>query len=228
MRHPILLGYLLAALSSAHADLTIVNEIESQGQKQEMTMKIKGKDALVQVNDQMSVLLNGATGDSTMLLHQQKKAMIIPGASMQAMLAQMTQAPGTSAPPEPSPAPPPVLQPTGKTEAIAGFKTEGYEYTQGNMKAEYFLAKDFPDLAATLAQLQAFQQSGVNRLAGAAAKIDMASFPGFPVRTIVETDGQKVVSTVKSISRDELPSSVFQLPADYQKMDLPLMPKAQP
>lgn len=214
---------LLASPFAARADLTLVSEIESDGQKQEMIMKLKGKDALVNMSEQMSVLLDGKTGDSIMLMHAQKKAMTIPGTSVKAMLAQLQQAqPAAEA------APNTPLKKNGKSETISGYRTQGYDYHQGNIEAEYFLAPDFPDLAATLAQLQSFQQSGTNGLAGGAANIDLSGFPGFPVRTIVKTGGKTITSTVKSVSRDDIPATEFDIPAGYEAASMPLMPGAQP
>ncbi len=223
MKQSPLLVLLLAASAFARADLTMVNEIESDGQKQEMTMKIKGQEALVDMNAQMSVLLDGETGDSVMLMHQQKKAMTIPGASVKAMLEQVK-----AAQPSASTDPKTALTPNGKSETINGFKTVGYDYAQGGLQAEYYLAPDFPDLAQTLAQLQAFQQSGTNSLAGGAANIDLTTFPGFPIRTIMKTGGKTIVSTVKTINRDDLPASVFEVPADYESASMPQMPNPQP
>lgn len=218
MNRLLLVGILCLVGSLARADLTLVNEIKSEGQTQQMVMKLKGKDALVKMNEQMSVLMNGATGDSTVLMHDQKKAMKIPGASLKSMMAQMTpQAAG-----ETPGAEVPELKPNGKSETINGFKTEGYTYKQGEIEVEYFLAKDFPDLGETLEQLQTFQESGVNNLAGAAVALDVRSLPGFPVRTVVQSGGKTIVSTVKSVDRTALPADTFQMPAGYETMNLPL------
>lgn len=217
MKPFLLLGFCLLASSVAWADLTIVNEIQSEGQTQEMVMKLKGKDALVKLNDQMSVLLDGATGDSTVLMHAQKKGMQIPGANLKKMAAQLAQQQaGGEGKPE--------LTPNGKSETIGGYKTEGYTYKQGGFQAEYYLATDFPELSSVLAQLQAFQESGVNDLAGTAAQIDLSTFPGFPMKTVVQSGGKTMTSTVKSVDRQELPAETFQMPAGYEMMNLPMMP----
>jgi len=215
MSRLILVGFFCVLLSMARADITLVNEIKSEGQTQVMVMKLKGKDALVKMNEHMSVLMNGATGDSIVLMHDQKKSMKIPGANLKSMLAQMTpQVPG-----EKPGAEIPKLNPNGKSETINGFKTEGYTYKQGATEVEYFLAKDFPELSDTLGQ---FQESGVNSLAGAAVALDVKTLPGFPVRTVVQSGGKTIVSTVKSVDRAKLPPDTFQMPAGYETMNLSL------
>jgi hypothetical protein len=70
---------------AARADLTITQQIQKEGPPQEanltMTMKIKEGKMRLDLNPQVSSIVDLKTGDMISLMHEQKLMMTIPGAS---------------------------------------------------------------------------------------------------------------------------------------------------
>jgi hypothetical protein len=106
-----LIAALLAAtLGPAAADLTIVQQVQKEGPPQEatvtLTMKIKDGKMRVELGPQVSSIIDLKTGDVVSLLHPQRIAMTIPGASIKSVQRALTEeaikSVGSSPPPKPT------------------------------------------------------------------------------------------------------------------------------
>ena len=62
----------LAILATARADLTIVQKVEGTDGLHEITMKVKGDKARVEVSPQVTTILDAKTGELTNLLNDKK------------------------------------------------------------------------------------------------------------------------------------------------------------
>src|SRR4029077_17520287 len=74
---------------AARADLTITQQIQKEGPPQEanvtMTMKIKEGKMRLDLNPQVSSIVDLKTGHMISLMHEQKLVMAIPGASIKSL-----------------------------------------------------------------------------------------------------------------------------------------------
>src|SRR5438876_11796412 len=73
------------------------------------------------------------------------------------------------------------LAPTGQKETVNGYQTEQYTYDGPEFKATYWIASNYPDGAAILAQLQSINSDFWN--AANTKMPDYRDFPGLPIRT---------------------------------------------
>src|ERR1039458_6417742 len=78
-------------LASARADLTIVQKVEGVGPVSEVTMKIKGDKARVDVNPKMTAIIDGKTGEMINLMHDQKVVMRMSAEKMKAAMEMARQ-----------------------------------------------------------------------------------------------------------------------------------------
>ena len=71
---------LIAALSlPARADFTIVQKVEAKGKASEITLKIKGDKIRMEATPQMTMIVDGRTGDTITLMNAQKRIVRISG-----------------------------------------------------------------------------------------------------------------------------------------------------
>ena len=64
---------------SAQADFTIVQKVENKGQASEMTLKVKGERVRMEATPEMTMIVEGKTGNMVTLINAQKKFMRISG-----------------------------------------------------------------------------------------------------------------------------------------------------
>src|SRR4029077_17652018 len=74
----------------------------------------------------------------------------------------------------------PRLTPTGQRETINGYDTEQYSYEGPDFKATYWIATNYPNGAAVLAQLQSIKSELWD--AANTKMPDFRDFPGLPIR----------------------------------------------
>src|SRR3954451_17990647 len=80
MRASFLSLALLAGLClPARADFTIVQKVEGKGQNHEITLKIRGDKIRMEATPQMTMIVDGKTGDTITLMNAQKKIVRISG-----------------------------------------------------------------------------------------------------------------------------------------------------
>lgn len=211
-----LLAAIILPVSLVRADITIVQNVKQEGGQKgvdmNMTIEVKGQKARIDVNPEISTIVDLSSGDSLSLFHTRKAAMRLPGAAIKAMQAKVQEQAG-----EPKVETP---KATGRTETINGFACEEYETSVDGRKVQLWLTKDAPDAQKALRQLSALsgKTDPLNSV------IEKNQLPGFPVRTIVDTPMGKVTTTVVTVSPNEIDESKFVIPSDYKEMQAPAMP----
>ena len=232
------------AILSARADLTIVYSTTvqppSHDQKTEgtpndvaaannMTIKVKGDKARIDASPQITIIFDGGTGELINLLNDQKTIVRISPDKMRAIADILnklsTKRPGSETP---------RLTPTGKREIINGYETEQYTYDGPDFKAMYWIAPNYPNGAAVLAQLQSIKSEFWD--AANTKMPDFRDFPGLPIRMrmIVGKGNQadahgasapdhpaEITSTVTGVSLDSIGDGQFIVPADFKETKLP-------
>jgi hypothetical protein len=197
---------------SARADFTIVQKVEGKASTNEITLKLKGDRIRMEATPQMTMIVDGKTGDTITLMNAQKKFLRISGEKAKAiaeLAAKYSGATGEK----------PKLTATGKKMTINGYEAEEYVGETKLFKASYWIAPSFPDSATIMKQLQAVIPAAWNDLAK--GMMDYRDLPGFPLRTQVKTDDGEITSTVAAIKRDSLSDAEFTVPKDFQEMKIP-------
>jgi hypothetical protein len=201
---------------AAHADLTITQQIQKEGPPQDanltMTMKIKEGKMRLDLNPQVSSIVDLKTGDMISLMHEQKLTMTIPGASIkslqQAHAQEAAKSVGTDAEPP---------KPTGRKETINGYECEEFEATAKGMNVHLWLTKDLPNAEKLMSELSTL--AGADPFRGLTKGQQL---PGFPIRTVVDTTGMgKTTVTVMAVSENPLADSEFAVPDGYRAMQAP-------
>jgi hypothetical protein len=197
---------------SARADFTIVQKVEGKGGGNDITLKLKGDKVRVEANPQMTMIVDGKTGDTITLMNAQKKFLRISGDKAKAIAELAAKYGGNSGEK-------PKLVATGKKMTINGYEAEEYTGETKLFKASYWIAPSFPDSAAIMKQLQAVIPAAWNDMAK--GMMDYRDLPGFPLRTHVKTDDGEITSTLTAIKRDPLSDAEFLVPKDFQEMKIP-------
>jgi hypothetical protein len=172
------------------ADLTIVYstavEPARQAQKldaapstvaaaENMTIKVKGDKARIDAPPHMTAIFDGTTGELINLLNDQKTVVRISPDKMRA-IADMVNKFGNKKADSQKPR----LTPTGQREVINGYDTQQYTYDGPDFKATYWIAPNYPNGAAVLAQLQSIKSEFWD---SANTKMpDFRDFPGLPIQ----------------------------------------------
>lgn len=204
----------LALFSTAWADLTIVQKVEGSDGAHEIKMKVKGDRARVDINPQMTTIIDSKSGEVLNLLYENKlfvrmsaeNAKAIADAA-KALVKQEGVKPGTPTA-------------TGKKEKINGYDTTEYVTDSPNFHASYWVATTYPDYQKILEQMAILQKG-----AFAGLMKDMPSYqglPGLPLRTEVKISGTgSIKSTIESVSLAPLPDTDFSVPAGFNEVSVP-------
>ncbi len=215
-----LLAVLFVFTTSLHADLVIVQDVDAVGQKLTMTMKTKGSLMRVDVNPQMSMIIDGATGDMKTLMHEQKMFMTMNVESMKGMIAAATKTTDPNVKP--------IIKPLGNHEKINGFDTEEYLMTQGDVTSHLWIAKNHPHYEAFVKAMETMRKGPIGQM-NPQMQMDMSQLPGMPLKSIVEMNGKTTAtSMIRSVDETELPLTDFEAPADYKVFSMPAMGPAKP
>lgn len=211
-----LLAAIILPVSLVRADITIVQNVKQEGGADgvdiNMTIKVKDQKARIDVNPEISTIVDLASGDSLSLFHSRKAAMRLPGATIKAMQAKVQQQQGELKADIP--------KATGRKETINGFACEEYVTTVDGRKVELWLTKDAPDAQKALSQLSALS----GKADPISTFIEKNQLSGFPVRTVVETPMGKVTTTVVTVKPGEIDATQFTIPSEYKEMQAPAMP----
>src|SRR5216117_4011595 len=216
-------------LLPARADLTIVQKVEGVGPATDMTIKIKGDKARVEASPQLTTIVDGKTGEVINLINDEKTVVRISPDKMKAVtdMIKKFNAPKDGAEKA-------TLTPTGQKETVNGYETEQYTYDGPEFKATFWIATNYPDGAAILAQLQSIKSEFWN--AANTRMPDYRDFPGLPIRTrlIMAKDVQEkkrgastlggateITSTIISANQNPISDSEFTVPSDFKETKLP-------
>jgi hypothetical protein len=227
-----------------HADLTIVYSTmvqpASHGQKAQptpaavaaatnMTIKVKGDKARIDVSPQVTAIFDGRTGELINLLNDQKTIVRISPDKMRAIENMLNKFSSNKAGSDK-----PRLTPTGQREMINGYDTEQYSYEGPDFRATYWIAPNYPNGAAVLAQLQSIKSEFWD--AANTKMPDFRDFPGLPIRMrmivgkVNPAGGHsesapdhptEITSIITGVSLDSIADSVFTVPANFKETKLP-------
>jgi len=200
---------------TARGDLTIVQKIEGSGSVSQITTKLKGDKARLEVSPEVTTIVDNKSGEMLNLMNSKKKFLRISADKSKAiaeLASKYARDPAGAA--EKS-----KLTPTGKKEMINGYEAEEYVRESPSLKESYWIALKYPDSAAIVKQLQAIIPTAWNDIAK--GMLDYRDFPGLPLRTIVKTGGKEIISTVTSIKQDPLSDAEFSVPKDFQELKVP-------
>jgi hypothetical protein len=226
------------------ADLTIVYsttvEPARQAQKSEaapstvaaaenMTIKVKGDKGRIDAPPHMTAIFDGTTGELINLLNDQKTVVRISPDKMRAIADMLNKFSNNKAGSQK-----PRLTPTGQKEVINGYDTEQYTYDGPDFKATYWIAPNYPNGAAVLAQLQSIKSEFWD--AANTKMPDFRDFPGLPIQMRIIVGKQnaagghdasasghptEITSTITGVSLDSIADSQFTVPSDFKETKLP-------
>ncbi|HWM25975.1 MAG TPA: DUF4412 domain-containing protein [Chthoniobacterales bacterium] len=202
-------------LVTARGDLSLVQKVEGSGSVSQITIKLKGDKARVEVTPQVTTLIDRKTGDMLTLMNAQKKFVRISADKSKAIVEMANKYSGDPA----ATAEKSMLKPTGKKEMIHGYEAEEYVRESPALKESYWIALQYPDSAAIVKQLQSVIPAAWNEVAKGV--LDFRDFPGLPLRTIIKADGKEIISTITSIKQDALSDAEFSVPKDFQELKVP-------
>src|SRR2546429_5075344 len=188
---------------------------EATGAATSMTIKIKGDRARIDTSSQVTTICDGKTGEVITLLNDQKTIVRISSDKMKAVTDMLNKFGSKKAAPEK-----PRLTPTGEKETVNGYETEQYTYDAPDFKAVYWIAPNYPNGAAILAQLQSIKSEFWD--AANTRMPDFRDFPGLPIRTRMiigredhatyrgtrrSADATEITSTINSVNQNRVNDS---------------------
>ena len=181
---------ILLFIGPLRADLTIVYSTTVQPAKHSekaqatptpvaiatnMTIKVKGDKARIDASPHVTAIFDGTTGQLVNLLNDQKTVVRVSPDKMRAIGDMVNKSSGNKAGTDK-----PKLTPTGQQEVINGYNTEQYTSAGPDFKAIYWIAPDYPNGAAVLAQLQSIKSDLWH--AANTKMPDFRDFPGLPIQ----------------------------------------------
>jgi hypothetical protein len=202
-------------LVTARGDLTIVQNVEGSGSVKQITVKLKGDKARVEVSPEITTIIDNKSGDMLSLMNAKKKFLRMSADKSKAIAELASKYAGDSS----AAAARSKLTPTGKKEMMNGYETEEYVRESPSVKESYWIALKYPDSAAIVKQLQAITPAAWNDIAK--GMLDFRDFPGLPLRTTIKTDRKEIISTITSIKQDSLSEAEFAFPKDFQELKVP-------
>ena len=211
--YSLILGFCAVAISQTFADLTIVQSVEGMGPVSQMTMKIKGDKARIDVSPQMTMIFDAKKGEMISLMREQKMVVRMPADKMKAAADLIRKSNGKESAEKPK------IVATGKKETVNGYETEQYVCEMPNFKATYWVATNYPDGASILKQLQAIKMDALSGQSGHMP--DYRDLTGVPVKTVISAGGKEMTTTLNSIKQDALSDAEFAVPADFKEMNMP-------
>jgi hypothetical protein len=192
-----------------------------------MTIKVKGDKARIDVSPQVTAIFDGQTCELINLLNDQKTIVRITPDKMRAIADLLNKFGSNKSSDKPR------LTSTGQREMINGYDTEQYTYEGPDFKATYWIAPNYPNGAAVLAQLQSIKSELWD--AANTKMPDFRDFPGLPIRMrmIVGKENPagehgasglghaiEITSTVTGVSLDSVADGQFTVPVNFKERKL--------
>ena len=147
------------------------------------------------------MITDGATGEIVTLMHTAKTYLKVAPDQTKAMMDQLQKLRPNAEPAK--------LQPTGKKEKIGEYECEIFTANLGGLTATYWIAKDFPNYQAVLAQLEKLQAGTISAM-GKGLMPELKDFPGMMMKTEMDMGGKKVVTTLLSAKEENVDPAHFQ------------------
>ena len=220
---------IVSFLLSARADLTIVQKVERAGSATNMNIKLKGDKVRIEASPQVTTIIDGKTGEVTNLMNDQKTVVRISGEKTKAVTNMINRFDVKK-----EGAGKVKLTPTGQKETVNGYETEQYTYDGPDFKATYWIASNYPDGAAILAQLKSIKSEFWD--AANPGGPDLRDFPGLPIRTRMTTTKQsqptkpggtalggatEITTTIISANQNPISDAEFTVPSEFKETKLP-------
>lgn len=211
--------FLLFTATFASADWVIVQKTTTEGQEKETVTKIKGEQARVDVDKQMSVIV-GAEG-MMMLMHSQKIMMKMDLATMKSALEAAAK---TSAPLDKEQKSKPVA--TGQKEKVGEWEAEIYTWEGPLGKGRFWVVKEFPKFAEIAAVNDKLGKAMGSAMAGLAPQA--TDFNGMVVKSDMTMMGKSMTTLLVSAKEQDVDVKEFAAPEGYNEMKMPVMPAGAP
>jgi hypothetical protein len=211
------LTLVVAFCLNALADFTIIQKVEGKetaGKRKtnEITLKVKGDKIRLEAAPQITMIVDGKTGDTITLMNAQKRIVRISGDKAKAIAEMAAKYDGTTNEKA-------KLVATGKKMTVNGYEADEYIAETKMFKAHYWIAPTFPNSAEIMKQLQTVIPAAWNDLAK--GMINYRDLPGFPVRTQITVGDDNIISTVVAVKTDALSEAEFLPPKDFQEVKIP-------
>ncbi len=216
MKTPLLLAAVAVfSLQAAWADWVILQKTTTDGENQEVSIKIKGDKTRMDVGKQMTILADSATSQMTMLMHEQKMLMKMNSDMLKGVMALAGSALGAD-----KPAAKPVA--TGQKEKVGSYDCEVYTWSGQLGTGKFWVAKDFKGFQ----ELNAVQDKMMKAMGSPAAALapQSSDFPGMVIKSEMQVMGKTSVSELVSAKEEAVDAAVFAVPAGYQEMKMPGLP----
>lgn len=204
----LLLAIAAAGLSTARADIVMVNETNVGGVKSTTTMSIHGDKVRTDNGAQTSVIMDTKTGDMTTLMHEQKMMMKSNAEQLKAAAAAL----GDKGAPGGAEAMQPKITATGKKEKVQGYECEIYTMEIMGLSTKMWIAKDYPGYEKLKKELSVLEKLG----SPGAAK--QPPLPGLALKTEMEQQGMKITTALVSLKEQPVDESIFSVPAGYKAL----------
>jgi len=215
------IGVLAFGVHVLHADITLVQEIESfdganMGQKEQYTLQISGKRLRIDIGQMMSSIVLGEKKTTYSISHEARQYTILshPAAEKTGLLPQRETLSKSGEKP--------ALESTGKKERISGYPCRqvlSRDRAAGSV-TEIWLTEEAMDLKAFVKEFEGFGEISMSQMLG-----ELEKYPelrGVPIRVIqYDRDKMRVRSTVRRLDSGKIPDSVFEIPAGYAEIKLP-------
>lgn len=210
------MAVLLCCTTFASADWVLVQKTVADGQEKEMTTKIKGEQARVDVGGEMSMILD-ASG-MTMIMHGQKVIMKADPAAMKAMLdsaAKMvpTEAGATKTKPVA----------TGEKEKIGEWNTEIFTWEGALGKCRFWVTKDIPKFTEINAISDKLGKAMGNPMVNMVPQA--SDFDGYAVKSEMIIAGKTITTLLISAKEQDVEAKDFATPEGYTEMKMPAVPQ---
>ena len=204
---------LILASLQARADLVITQQVDTGGQVQTNTMKIKGNLVCTE-GATHGTIIDTNNGDLIIIDNAQKTYMKINGIQrkeleekMQALTHSTGAAPNAERP---------KLVDTGRKEKVNGYDAEIYTAESPLFKFTYWVSSDYPNAAALHQQMKQLEQSVQNSIGSALKNVpDTSTLDGIILKTQTVAGGRTITTTLLSIKDTPVDDADFQVPAGY-------------
>lgn len=203
---------LLLATSFAAADWVLVQKNTNPGNEDQITTKIKGEQARVDIGSKMTVIM-GAEG-MTMLMHEQKMVMKKDQASIKAVVDAASKAG------EGKQIAKPVA--TGQKEKVGEWDTEIYTWEGPMGKGRFWVAKAFPKHAEINALSDKLGKTMGSTMAGFSPQA--SDFDGMVVKSEMTMMGKNMTTQLISAKEEEVDAKEFLPPQGYNEVKMPGAP----
>jgi len=108
---------------------------------------------------------------------------------------------------------------TGETKKIGKYTCTRYDITVGAETLKFWITEEV-DLGGEMAEYwKVTSQSQPPKMAQ-----EMSTVKGFPICMEMPSPQGPIVATVTTVKKQDIPDSMFEVPADYQKMSMQMAP----